>query len=371
MKRVWLIARNDLRLFLRDKAGYFWLFGAPLVFAFFMGLNKGPGSPSSPKPAVLIENKDAGFLGKLFVEQLGTEGLRVVNPTNADNAQRGIRIPAEFTANVLAKKPGKLEFFTMKDSLDEAAVLVEARVMRALIAMNSHVIELAGRELTEASLREVMKQPNPVELVSSFGSRKPIPAGYNQSIPGVLVMFVMMNLLIWGGTTVASERREGVLRRFMAHPVTKGELIVGKIVALLGLGLTQIIWMLAVGAVAMKFRLGAQYPLVLLVLGVYAWAAGALGLLIGSVFQREDKIAGLCVLVTMVLAALGGCWWPLEIVPDGVRAIAMLTPPAWAMAALHQVISFGGGIGEVAGSLLALGTFAAGASFAAMKWFRV
>jgi ABC-2 type transport system permease protein len=372
MKRILLIAQNDLRLFLKDKSAYFWLFGAPLLFAFFMGMNQGPGSPSAPKPAVLLENNDAGFMGKILVEQLGVQGLRLISPTNAADAQRGLRIPTNFTASILAKKPVKVEFFQLKDSPNDAALVTEARLIRALIAMNSHLIEHASEgEVTEASLRKIIEKPNPVGIESSFGSRKPIPAGYNQSIPGVLVMFVMMNLLIFGGTSVASERREGVLRRFMVHPVRKIELVYGKILALLGLGLVQISYMLIVGALFMKFRLGSQYPLVLLVLVVYGWAAGSLGVLIGSVIQRDDKIVGLCVLATMIMAALGGCWWPLEIVPETVQRIAHITPVAWALAALHQLISFGGGLREILPALGVLAGFAAVANLGAVKWFRI
>lgn len=368
MKRIFLIAQNDLRLFLKDKAAYFWLFGAPLLFAFFMGMNKGPGSPSSPKPAVLIENKDAGFMGKILVEQLGVEGLR----TNVTDAQRGLRIPTNFTASVLAKKPVKVEYFQLKESASDAGFMTEARLVRTLIAVNSHLIEHSSEgELTEGSLRKIIFKPNPVALDSSFGSRKPIPAGFNQSIPGVLVMFVMMNLLIFGGTTVASERREGVLRRFMVHPVRKIELIYGKIAALLGLGLVQICFVLLIGALFMNFQLGAQYPLVLLVLLIYGWAAGSLGVLIGSIIERDDKIVGLCVLATMVMAALGGCWWPLEITPDSVQRVAHITPVAWALGALHQLISFGGGLREILTALLVLIGFAGAANFAAVRWFKI
>jgi len=145
----------------------------------------------------------------------------------------------------------------------------------------------------EASLRLIIQKENPVNLKAGFGSRKPIPAGYNQSIPGVLVMFVLMNLLIFGGTSVASERREGVMRRFMVHPVSKSELVFGKIAGLLGLGLVQIVYMLLVSMLLMKFRIGAQFLPVLVVLITYAWAAGSFGVLIGSITSRDDKIVGI------------------------------------------------------------------------------
>lgn len=372
MNRILLIAKNDLRLFLKEKAAYFWLFGAPLLFAFFMGMNRGPGDPSNPHPGLLLENKDDGFMGKIFVEQLGAQGFRLLDAAHAQDAERGVRIPTNFTANIVSGKPVKVEFFQTKGSPADAAFLTEARLVRALIAMNSDLIEHAHpTNLTEASLRAIIEKPNPVAVQSSFGSRKPIPAGYNQSIPGVLVMFVMMNLLIFGGTSVASERREGVLRRFAVHPVSKIELVFGKIVGLLGLGFVQIIYMLIAGSLLMKFHLGSQFPLVLLVLVVYGWAAASLGVLMGSIIQRDDKIVAICVLATMVMAALGGCWWPLEIVPKNVQFVAFTTPVAWAMHAMHQLISFGGGLREILPALLVLSGFAAGANALAARYFRV
>jgi len=373
MNRILLIAQNDLRLFLKEKAAYFWLFGAPLLFAFFMGMNRGPGDPSNPRPGVLLENNDAGFFGKIFVEELGVQGLWLISPTNADKAQRGIRIPTNFTANVLEKKPVKVEFFQIKNGgNDQAAAMTEIRVVRTLIALNGHLIEYAGlqKPLDEASFRSIMQKADPVTLDATFGSRKPIPAGYSQSIPGVLVMFVMMNLLIFGGTSISSERREGVLRRFMVHPVSKTELVFGKIAGLLGLGLVQITYMLLASMLLMKFHLGSAFPQVLVTLMVYGWAAGSLGVLIGSIISRDDKIVAICVLASMVFAALGGCWWPLEIVPDKVRLLGHLSPSAWAMDALHQLISFGGSWREIATQLAILSGFAAVANALAIRFFR-
>jgi ABC-2 type transport system permease protein len=373
MRLIWLIAKNDLRLFLKEKVAYFWLFGAPLLFAFFMGMNRGPGDPSNPRPPLLLENKDSGFMGKVFVDELGVQGFRLISPTNTESAQRGVRIPTNFTVNILARKPVKVEFFQLKESGADAAAMTEVRLVRTLITINSHLIEQAGEgpTLTEASLRKIMQKENPVSLEASFGSRKPIPAGYSQSIPGVLVMFVMMNLLIFGGTTLASERREGVLRRFMVHPVSKTELVYGKIIGLLGLGAVQIVYMLLASILLMRFQIGPQFLQILTVLIIYGWAAGSLGVLIGSITSRDDKIVGICVLFSMIMAALGGCWWPLEVVPEKVRLLGHISPAAWAMDALHQLISFGGGWREITPALIVLGAIAAIANAAAIRYFRV
>ena len=49
----------------------------------------------------------------------------------------------------------------------------------------------------------------------------------------------------------------------------------------------------------------------------------------------------------MGLAALGGCWWPIEITPSWMQALQLFLPTGWAMDALHKLISFGYGPASV------------------------
>jgi ABC-type multidrug transport system permease subunit len=369
MNLIWLIAMNDLRLFLREKSGHFWLFGSPFLFAFFMGLaNRGPGDPANPRPPVLIENHDQGFIGKVFLTELGAQGLSI--STNKDDiAERGLRLPANTTEQILAKKPIKFEMFQKNGSGEEAGMLVEAKIIRALIALNSYFLENAG-SISEQSLRASLQKPNPVRLNASFATRKPIPSGNKQSVPGVLVMFIMMNLLIFGGATVAYERREGVLKRLLVQPISLRELVLGKILGLIFLGAVQIMVLLLAAKFAMGLNFAGNLPLVILTTLVYASVAAAAGVLIGSLVSRDDKIVALCVLASMVMAALGGSWWPLEIVPPNIRLLGHIFPSAWAMDALNQLISFGGGLREIATSLAMLFGYVLAASAAAIRFFR-
>jgi ABC-2 type transport system permease protein len=63
--------------------------------------------------------------------------------------------------------------------------------------------------------------------------------------------------------------------------------------------------------------------------------------------------------VAIGMAMLGGCMWPLEIVPPAVRAAGHLTPHAWAMDAWIKLIFDGDGIGSIAVDLAVLGGVAA------------
>lgn len=306
MNRILDIGHNDLRLFLRNKTSFIWLFVMPFAFVYFMGFaSRGPGNPYNRKPPVLVENQDTNFLGRVFMDELGAQGMWLVNPSNHEAVARGIRIPSDLTSNALQEKQTKLEFFKREGSAETDAVLIEARLIRALIAMNGHILEaatLAGdsNTITEAGLREVMAAPNPVSLNARFAGRKPVPSGFNFSLPGNLVMYLMMNLLIFGGATVAAERRNGVIRRFMVHPVARGELVMGKIYGLMLLGAVQIVFFLGVGKFALGVNLGANLPAVTLTLLVLAWVAGSLGVLVGSVITAEDRVTGLCVLASLL-----------------------------------------------------------------------
>ncbi len=70
------------------------------------------------------------------------------------------------------------------------------------------------------------------------------------------------------------------------------------------------------------------------------------------------------------MAALGGCWWPLEIGPPLMKTIALCTPTGWALQALHQLISFGSGFMEVLAPLAVLCAFGAAANLLAARFFR-
>ena len=60
----------------------------------------------------------------------------------------------------------------------------------------------------------------------------------------------------------------------------------------------------------------------------------------------------------------------MEIVPDTMKIIGHLFPTAWAMDALHQLISFGGEFNMVLPKLGVLGLYAVAANLAAARLLR-
>src|SRR5688572_25585495 len=99
MRHILNLGHTELRLFMKSKTAYIWLFVVPLAFVYFMGFaNRGPGNPYNRRPPVLVENHDTNFLGRVFLDELGTQGMGLLDPTNRESAARTIHVPTNFTS---------------------------------------------------------------------------------------------------------------------------------------------------------------------------------------------------------------------------------------------------------------------------------
>jgi len=80
--------------------------------------------------------------------------------------------------------------------------------------------------------------------------------------------------------------------------------------------------------------------MVVVVLVAYGGLMASVGLLLGSLARTEGQAAAIGVIASNVLAALGGCWWPIEITPAWMQKLQLALPTGWAMDALHKLVSF-------------------------------
>ena len=72
----------------------------------------------------------------------------------------------------------------------------------------------------------------------------------------------------------------------------------------------------------------------------------------------------------MALAALGGCWWPIEITPPWMQSLALWLPTGWTMDALHKLVNFGDGPAAALPHVAALATGALLCGAAAARTLR-
>jgi ABC-type multidrug transport system permease subunit len=204
------------------------------------------------------------------------------------------------------------------------------------------VVSTRGETPSPESFARLAKAPRAISVeVTSAGRRKDPPVGFAQAVPGILVMFTLLVLFTSGSVSVTVERRQGILRRLASSPMSRGAVALGKWAARMSLGLVQIGFAMITGTLLFKVQWGAHLGAILALLAAYAGFVAALGLLLGNFARTDGQVIGVGVISSNIMAALGGCWWPIEITPVWSQKLALVLPTGWAMDALHKLMSFG------------------------------
>jgi ABC-2 type transport system permease protein len=354
------------------------------VFFYFIGAVSGGfgsprGSAARPDLIALSAPSDAGFLVDELTRRLERENFKVERPTGeADLAQFSRRLAITrptsgktFSDAVLAGEGQKVTFTSR--SQGPSASFDQVRLARAVYGVVADLAasKSAGNVPDAAAFRRLEAMPRKISLeVVSAGRRKDVPVGFEQTIPGTLVMFTMLILLTSGALLLVMEREQGLLRRLASTPISRSSVVAGKWAGRLTLGLVQVAFAMLAGTLFFKMRWGAALPMVALVL--FSWAAlnASLGILLGNLARTRVQMAGIGVMSTMVLAALGGCWWPIEITPQWMQTVALFVPTGWTMDAMHKLISFGYGASAALPHVLGLATAAIVVGILGIKTFR-
>ncbi len=199
---------------------------------------------------------------------------------------------------------------------------------------------------------------------------------YQVLVPSYTVMFAFFLVLTVGWVFVA-ERRQGTLKRLRAAPVTRGQVLLGKLLPCYLVSLGQGTFLLVAGRLLFGMRWGPEHwPLVqqagllLLVVACTSLAAMGLALLVAALARTEVQVALFGAVPVLVLALVGGCVLPPEMMPERTRELTRLTPQGWALEAYRELLVSSGPAGPHLDIVwLACAVLAAfGIGFLALAW---
>lgn len=350
MRNVFFVGWQDVRFQLRDGSTLLWLFIMPPIFFYFIGtVTSGFSSGVSGGQAtpLTVVAEAPGFLRdqvdlRLEANDFDPEWVESIGGGDEEaGPARTLTFDADMTDKVIAGEPVTAVYETSSDSLTRE--FEEVRIQRSLYTVLADVIiaDATTGPLSREALAMLNEAPRVWDLdVSPAGERQKIPTGFEQAVPGILVMFTLLVLLTTGGTLLVQERTKGLLRRLASAPISREEVIAGKWQGRMVLAAIQVSTALVFGTFLFKMDWGPNFAAVIIVLVAWAGFCASAGLWLGTVARTEAQAGGLGVLAANVLAALGGCWWPIEVTPDWMQAIQKLMPTGWTMDALHKLISF-------------------------------
>lgn len=161
---------------------------------------------------------------------------------------------------------------------------------------------------------------------------------FDQNVPGFSVTFLLLGMLLGVSLALLDEREWGTLGRLRSMPTPVSVVLVSKLMSRLIVGVVQMTLLFAVGRAAFGISLGPEpAALVLPTVGI-VFAGTAFGLVVAGAATTRDAVLPLGSIVIVTMAAVGGCWWPIDLEPRWMRSASLAFPTTWAMAAYNDLM---------------------------------
>jgi ABC-2 type transport system permease protein len=184
-------------------------------------------------------------------------------------------------------------------------------------------------------------------------------------VPGTLCLMIGLTALTFTGMSMAREREMGTLETLLASPVAPIEIMLGKTVPFVILGMIQLPIVLAV-AWLMGVPIRAPLWEIASSAFVFVCTAVSIGFLISSFMRSQQQSMLGTFLILFPMIQLSGVVYPVENMPDAIRWVTRLDPMRYFVVVVRHLMLKGGEMGAILPNLAALAVIGA----AAWVWAR-
>jgi ABC-2 type transport system permease protein len=277
----------------------------------------------------------------------GTAGDDAITLFRRRTARAVLVVPAGYATDLARGGPGRAELLV--DGADPVtASQIVAKADAIALAEAQRGARMAGISAPPPLQVKVWTRYNPEARSAVF------------IVPGMAAYLMAIVAVLLTALTVAGEWERGSMEQLFASPVGRLEIVLGKLLPYLAIGLVQLLLVLAVGANVFAVPIRGN-PLLVLVAGTL-FLAGMLGQgLLISVLARNQLVATQAGTLSSLLPSmlLSGMLVPIENMPLPLRALSAVVPARYLVDALRQVLLKGNGLAGIWLDLLAMAVFAA------------
>jgi len=289
-----------------------------------------------------------------FVEVARVGSLRALRRAiDSGEAKVGLMIPEDFSQNLGADRPAPIQFVVDGSDSNTANIAI------GNIASIARSTALSPRDLRpQVFFAPKAENPVPIEL-RTWVWYNPELKSSNFLIPGLTAVILMMLAAMVTSLTVAREWERGTMEGLIASPLRSYELMVGKILPYVVIGLVDVVLILLVGV--LWFRVPLRGNLLLLMTSSTVFLLGGLGigLFISATTKNQQVAFQLSTLTTMLPALLlSGFFYPIENMPAILRLFTYLIPARYFLVVIRGIFLRGVGLAILWKELLFLSLFA-------------
>lgn len=367
MNKIFAIAKKNMLVRFSSPSQLLFFIVLPLIFTFVLGGGAaGAGvAAQDARPRVAVVNESSSSAAAELMDALRDSSAIAASELTREQAQTALdnrdvatilTIPKNFGAGGWALAIKSQANSLNAQAAERAIANIASQTSRAQTAANFAAQE-AGRIKPFASEADRAAFVNRAatsakQMLAQAPSRLNVThavaagATYDdeaQASAGQLITWTLIPLLSISAF-FAYERAQGTQKRAFATPTSKAQLLIGTIGGEFFTAMIQMGLMVAFGIFVMGLGWGRQ-PVALVVMLVALGLAGAsMGVMLGAFVKTEGQAQGLSIMLGMVLALLGGCWYPLEMFPQSAQTAAQITPTYWAMRGMSDILARGVGL---------------------------
>lgn len=321
MSRLTSDLKNFGRQYIRSKTGAFFALIFPVLLILVFGaIFSGLGSSNLSMP---VQNLDGGVYADALIEIMNrTNALSVweipanediVSYMNNNSLTIALVIPANFTAEVMAKQnattPGTVNL-TLYGDPSKSTFGTAQGIIRAC---------LTNLDYTFAGATPLMglntENPGSTQKFNTV----------DFYIPGIIGMTVMTNALFAMTSTVAEYKQRSYFKLLATTNINRAEWLVAKFVffTLLLIGAMLLTYLVAKVAFNIESSLT---PMSFVFIAAGAFTFTSLGMAVGSLVKDPEGAVAIANAIGFPMMFLSGSFFPLEIMPDYMQAIASVLP---------------------------------------------
>lgn len=384
-RQVWFIALKDLNLFVRDRMALFFFILFPFLFVVmfnFILRDIGAEDDRLVFHLVTLEKETEMALSYQIIGAIETEDESSLEPgepmfvweKDYDEMRRQvdekeldgfIAFPRDFTEGVFSGNGTKIEVVVDPEAVNTRAALYGlAQGISSWISAEqvvwSAVSELAGEQaqgLLQSLTGQIMSGESLIGYTTEKVGEVEAEQPSNYVVPGYLVMFVFFAAAL-SAEAIVRERQNHTLERLLSSSVRKATIIGGIFTGTAAKGIVQIIIFWVAGILIFNIDLGLSPAAVILLSILMVIVSAAFGVMLATMVKTSRSAGAIANLAALIMAPLGGCWWPLFITPQWMQFLARATPHGWANTGFNKLMLFGAEFGDVLPEMLALVIFA-------------
>ena len=372
LRRVWSVARKELRQLMRDQLTLGFVVAVPIAQLLLFGYAINQDIRQVPTAVVDLAGTETSR--RLIGQLAATQTFDMVRQADSEHAGRRlleggkvqavIVIPVDFTRNYYRGRGAEVS--VLVDATDPTlARAVQASVNGFQAHLNSRQqpfrIGAAGAMRSPSERASFFTEP---ELIHRLQWRFSVLTYYNPElrtpvyvVPALLGVILTTTMILMTALSIVRERERGSFEFLIGTPVRRFELMLGKISPYVGIGALQVVIVLLAGLLLFRVPIqGSLFDLGVASL-LFIGANLTLGLVISSVTVNQLQATQLSFFWFLPTVLLSGFMFPFEAMPRPAQWLGEILPLTHYARMVRGILLRGTGLGDMLGEAAALLVF--------------